>query len=124
MSMKCVKKCQYMCYLYHNLPDIGDIPRNAGIVESPDMAGISGNAGMAVSPGKADIPAVSDDISVPSSMLFFLKAELDEDEDEEEKEAVEGKEKMLFHRGLLKVLSFQFHKRRHTANKMKKCSKK
>jgi len=67
--------------------DIGDIPRNAGIVESPDMAGISGNAGMAVSPGKADIPAVSDDISVPSSMLFFLKAELDEDEDEEEKEA-------------------------------------
>lgn len=68
-----------------DVADIGDIPRNAGIAFSP---GISGISSMPVNRGRADIPVVSDDISVPSSMLLFLKAELDEaDDDEEKKEA-------------------------------------
>ena len=77
--------------IQYYIPDIGDIPRNAGIAFSP---GISGISSMPVNRGRADIPVVSDDISVPSSMLLFLKAELDEaDDDEEKKEAVEKKGK-------------------------------
>ena len=74
------------------IPNEGDIPRSAGKPVSP---GISGSSGIPVNRGRADIPLVSSDISVPSIMLLFLKAVLDEaddDDDEEKKEAVEMKE--------------------------------